>query len=132
MIRIADSQTIPMNWQTKVEAWMAARNLNPSRVAAEIGVTGPGLRKVLDNPSGWSTVQTAIRLAQMMETTVEYLFDDQLDWPPPRPRAPDSDQARMAIQALERIAWGRPATDPPPESPDHADDPRAQRSPRHK
>lgn len=113
MIQLATTQTF-MNWQDKVDKWMQAKNLNATRVATEIGLSGPGFRKVLENPSGWSTVKTAIRLARLMETTVEFLFDDDATWPPPPPAKLGIDQARLAIQALERIATGSQEGGAPP------------------
>jgi len=92
-----------MNWQEKVEQWMTDTRHNVSSISKRIGVSPQGLTKVLNNPESWETVRRAISLAKLMETSVEYLFDENKSWPPP-PRKADQDQILAAIEQMVRFA----------------------------
>lgn len=107
-----------MKWQEKVKTYRADRRISWRTLAEIIGITNTALASALNNDNAWGTVQTAIRLAQEMGTTVEYLFAPDTDWPPaPLIRPATQDERQMAIaaleslkatDALERIAGGTP------------------------
>lgn len=93
-----------MNWQEKVKAYKTWRRISWRSLAEIIGISNTTLAAALENDKAWETVQTAIRLAREMGTTVEYLFDSKTDWPPePLIRPATVDERRLAIAALERL-----------------------------
>ena len=92
-----------MRWQDKVRRHLEDRGITMPKLAGRIGVKSSGFSGAMGRDSAWGTVQTAIRLAREMGTTVEYLFDPDTGWPPYESSAPSEDVARMAIEALERL-----------------------------
>ena len=82
---------------------MGDRGISVRNLAGRIEASYTGFKGVMERDSAWETVQTAIRLAREMGTTVEYLFDPDTDWPPYESSATPGDVARMAVEALERI-----------------------------
>lgn len=72
-------------------------------MAGLIGASYTGFKAAMEKDSAWETVQTAIRLAREMGTTVEYLFDPKTDWPPDEGLEKRGDVSRMAVEALERM-----------------------------
>ncbi len=97
-----------MKWQEKVDIYRRQRRISLRSLADIIGISNTGLGAALDREDAWETVQTAIRLAREMGITVDYLFDPKTDWPPPPLPPVSPEQARFAVEALERIAAGQP------------------------
>ena len=111
-----------MNWQEKVEAYLAAQRVSKRRLAGDAGIGYTTLQYALKTDAAWEeTARNIIALAREMDTTVEYLFDPKTDWPPePLIRPATEDERQMAIAALERLkatdALERLARGTPPKS----------------
>jgi len=107
MIRIAE--TTAMKWNEKVTQWLSTHKRTPGWLAKQLGINASRLHHALSAQDPWENVAVAIKLAQLLDTTVEALWDESLDLDQTPPRLSRREETLAAIRALERIARGDPA-----------------------
>lgn len=56
----------------------------PPQIAKRIGLPSTTFYDGIRGKSEWKNVFQAIKLAKLMGTTVEYLFDESTPWPEPK------------------------------------------------
>lgn len=102
-----------MKWNEKVTRWLTENKRTPGWLAKQLNINASRLHHALAADDPWDTVAVAIKLAQLMGTTVEALWDESLNLNQSQPRFSRREETLAAIVALERIAKG----DQPPAGP---------------
>lgn len=71
-----------VKWQTKTIMFIESKGTTAKKLAAKLGINYVSFKKMLKDESGSPLVESAIKLAHELGTTVEELFDPESGWPP--------------------------------------------------
>lgn len=98
-------------WQKRVKQALDERRWNLSTLADATGIRENTIRGWFKHPMRIPKADDAIRVARILDVTVEELFDPDAQWPPSRPTPPRLEDAEQALQDALRVL--RSARTPP-------------------